>query len=134
MTNLVKNLVSLLPTKVQKAIKFYYKAYKIITQKNSYLVQIGYLESQVNKLPIDVNGNPLPWMNYPFIDFLSKRLYPEMEIFEYGAGYSSLYFANRVGKVISVEYNKEWYDKIKHYQDKFSNIHLLFYPLDDIIP
>ncbi|GAB4111050.1 MAG: hypothetical protein OHK0057_21310 [Thermoflexibacter sp.] len=134
MLNLVKSLISFLPVKVQKAIRLYYAAYQIITQKNSYLVQTGYMESHISKLPIDINGSPLPWMNYPFIDFISKRLRSEMEIFEYGAGYSSLYFANKVGKVVSVEYNRDWYNKIKDYENKFNNIHLHFYPLDDNYP
>lgn len=134
MVNLVKSLISFLPVKVQKAIRLYYKVYQIITQKNSYLVQTGYLESQVSKLPVDFNGKPLPWMNYPFIDFLSKRLRSEMELFEYGAGYSSLYFASKVKEVVSIEYNKDWYNKIKHYEDIFANIHLHFYRLDENYP
>ena len=36
-----------------------------------------------------------------------------MTVFEYGSGNSTLFFAQRVKEIISVETNKEWYEKIK---------------------
>jgi hypothetical protein len=40
------------------------------------------MESFKMKLPVDKDSKPIPWMTYPFIDFISDRLYPDMEIFE----------------------------------------------------
>ena len=37
-----------------------------------------------------------------------------MEIFEFGCGYSTLFYAEKVKTVISVEHNIKWINKIKH--------------------
>lgn len=61
---------------------------------------------------MDASGNPLPWMTYPAIDFLKKRIHEDMTIFEYGCGESTLWWSSRVKEVISVEHDKDWYDKM----------------------
>lgn len=63
------------------------------------------------KLCVDKNENPLPWYTYPAIEYLSQFDYANKNIFEYGCGYSSLFWATRANQVISVEDNPEWFDK-----------------------
>lgn len=53
----------------------------------------------------------LPWINYGAFDFLNERLNKEFQVFEYGSGSSSLFFSERVNRVISVEHDKNWYKK-----------------------
>jgi predicted O-methyltransferase YrrM len=50
----------------------------------------------------------LPWITFPAIQFLKRIIQPEMKIFEYGIGGSTLFFAKRVKEVISVEHDPEW--------------------------
>jgi predicted O-methyltransferase YrrM len=57
----------------------------------------------------DEDGNALPWMTYPAIEFLKKNLNSEHKIFEFGCGASTLFFAPRVKKVISLETNPIWF-------------------------
>ncbi len=73
--------------------------------------------------PVMKDGAPIPWMNYPLISFLNEKLNINMHVFEYGSGQSTLYFAHKVESVTSVEYDKEWYDKLL--SDAPENVKLL---------
>ena len=57
--------------------------------------------------------NELPWMTFPAISQIRDFLEPSMRVFEYGSGGSTVFFANRVKEVISVEHDKEWYQKLQ---------------------
>lgn len=59
----------------------------------------------------DKDGNTLPWYTYPAIEYLSELDYSKKNIFEFGCGYSSLFWANRAKQVISIEDNPEWFSK-----------------------
>jgi hypothetical protein len=76
------------------------------------LKENGWFRSFREKAPIDADGNPLPWLTYPAIEFLKKRVRREMSVFEYGCGASTLWWAMRVREVISVEHDKDWYERI----------------------
>jgi len=79
---------------------------------NGYLFEIGWVNSFNNTTSINKNGEPLPWATYPFIDFIDKRLSSNMNIFEYGSGNSTIYYAKKVKNLITVEHDKEWHDKL----------------------
>jgi len=100
------------------------KLLKMLLSMNSggYLKDIGWIESFKNQLPMDKEENPLPWVTYSFIDFISDRLTNEMNIFEYGSGNSTLWYAQRVNSVTSVEHDKEWFEKIKNSMPENVNI------------
>jgi hypothetical protein len=52
----------------------------------------------------------LPWFAYSAIDFLETYLRPEMRVFEFGSGGSTLFFARRCRSVVSIEDNARWRD------------------------
>ena len=54
------------------------------------------------KVCVDKDNNPIPWYTYPAIEYLSQFDYSNKEIFEYGCGYSSMFWANRAKKVTSI--------------------------------
>jgi hypothetical protein len=95
---------------------------------NGYLKEIGWIESFKMKMPVDKDLKPIPWMTYPFIDFISDRLSPDMEIFEYGSGNSTLYFASKVKWVYSIEHDEKWYKIMK--QIIPNNVNLYHIKLD----
>jgi len=68
----------------------------------------GWVRSCKEHRPIDRAGNPVPWITYPAIEFLSRRTRPDMFVFEYGSGASTLWWASRVERVISVEHDPDW--------------------------
>ena len=64
-------------------------------------------------MPIDIYGNPIPWMTYLAINFIEKRIKKEMTVFEYGCGNSTLWWAKRVKLVVSCEHDRQWYNNMK---------------------
>jgi len=79
----------------------------------------GWFMSVKTKQAVARNGEPIPWLTYPFIDFIGDRLNNSLEIFEFGAGNSSIYYAKRVKDVISIEHSPEWHKIIKS-NDKYN--------------
>ena len=70
----------------------------------------GYLRTNLlSKQPLDLEQ---PWFSYASIDFLQSFLGPQMSVFEYGSGGSTLFFARRVGTVISTEDNATWFENV----------------------
>ena len=84
----------------------------ILYGSDSYLTTSGWRETVKRGYPCRPDGSPLPWMNFAIIQFLEERLTKEMRLFEYGSGYSTLFYASLVGEVISVENDREWYATI----------------------
>ncbi len=52
------------------------------------------------------------WLTYPVIDFLKNYLRKDMRVFEYGGGGSTLFFAKRVAELVTVEHDKDWFQKL----------------------
>ena len=69
------------------------KAQRLFISRDSFLKSTGYLHSCAEGHPCEPDGSPLPWMNYALIRFLQQRLNPSLTLFEYGSGYSTLFFA-----------------------------------------
>lgn len=89
-----------------------------------YLSEIGWFRSFESKSPVDGHSEPIPWVTYSFIDFIADRIQKEHTIFEFGSGNSTLYYAKRALKVVSVEHDKAWFDKIS--ATKPSNSEMIF--------
>jgi len=77
----------------------------------SHLRQAGWFRSVKTRLAVDGEDRPLPWYPYCVIDLLEKRLSPEMELFEYGCGHSTLWYGARTRRVDGVEHNRDWFEK-----------------------
>jgi len=77
-----------------------------------YFKQLGWFDSLGLKGPIDRQGQPLPWYTYPAIFWLDSLLTGDERVFEYGAGHSTLWYAQRVAQVVSVEHNQRWYEQV----------------------
>ncbi len=80
------------------------------------------IERSINeKICLDKNDNPLPWYTYPAIEYLSQFDYRKKNIFEFGCGFSSLFWAKRANRVISIEDNLKWFEK---WQKEFDEANL----------
>ena len=55
----------------------------------------------------------MPWITFAAITYLKQVLSPDMRVFEYGTGGSTLFFARRVAEVISVEHDPVWYEQLR---------------------
>jgi SAM-dependent methyltransferase len=58
------------------------------------------------RTPLDLE---IPWFSYAAIDFLEGYLKPHMTVCEYGSGGSTIFFAQRVKSVFSIEDNAKWH-------------------------
>lgn len=72
----------------------------------------GWFRSYREQAAVDAAGNPIPWITYPAISFLAKRIRPEMTVFEYGCGNSTRWWAARVARVVSCEHDLAWHQKV----------------------
>jgi hypothetical protein len=70
--------------------------------------QRGWFRTVSTRAPVDREGHPIPLLTYPAIDWLDGVLEPEDEVFEYGMGGSTVWFAARVAHVTSVDHNREY--------------------------
>lgn len=68
----------------------------------------GWKKSFLEGIPQDENGNYLPWMTYPAIEFLQKNINKNQRIFEFGCGASTIFFAKKAKEVIAIETNEKW--------------------------
>lgn len=80
---------------------------------SSGIVERGWPESRRRGVPVDRDLNPLPWYTYPTIRFLEQRVRPAMVVFEYGMGYSTLWWAARVAHLTGCEHDQEWVARLR---------------------
>ncbi len=85
---------------------------------SGYLKESGWINSFNNSIPVGLNDNPVPWVTLPFIDFVAGRLTRDMEILEFGSGNSTLWYAEKVKLVTSVEHDSVWFERIKNIMPK----------------
>ena len=88
------------------------RAVRLLHYRRSFVRTTGLLRSFRERRPVDAAGDPLPWVSYPAIHLLNERLRPDHTVFEFGAGYSTLYFAARCAAVTTVEHDREWFDEV----------------------
>lgn len=109
---------------INSSVGFLYVIVRFFFKKKSYLKTTGWFESFKRGYPCRIDGEEIPWMNYTIIKILEDRLNKDLSLFEYGLGYSTIFYSRRVKNVISIEYNKVWFDLMKDRLDE--NVSLLF--------
>jgi hypothetical protein len=87
-------------------------AVKILMPHIGMLRQRGLAGSIARGESIDVEGNPLPCMSYPFIDYVNGLDLSACHLFEFGSGNSTRYWATRCRRVLAVESDGGWYGKV----------------------
>lgn len=85
----------------------------LLFNSKSYLRKTGWIASLRRGRPVTAGDEVvLPWMNYAMIEFLQDRLRKSHKVFEFGSGYSTIFFATRVLAVTSVENCEDWYQRM----------------------
>ncbi|MDE1180972.1 class I SAM-dependent methyltransferase [Paraburkholderia sp.] len=64
-------------------------------------------------MPTNGEGKFQPWLTYPLIEYLNGFDFSDKNVFEFGAGASTLFWAERAQTVTSVEFDQGWYDVLK---------------------
>ena len=81
----------------------------------SHLKKRGWFRSFSIKRSVNKDGVPIPWWSYGVIDFVEERLTKNMSILEFGSGGSTVWLADRVAGVVTVENDPEWADIVKSF-------------------
>jgi len=78
---------------------------------------ISYLRySLTKKTPLQIG---LPWWSYKSIHTIEPLLKKEHNVFEWGSGGSTLFLAKRTNKVVAVENNPDWFERVQSSIKKF---------------
>lgn len=62
---------------------------------------------------VNADGHPIPWYTFPALEYLEHLDFSKLSVFEYGSGNSSFWWAARALRVMSVENDRQWYEKIQ---------------------
>jgi hypothetical protein len=86
-----------------------------LTVKNYRILShdLGQYKSMRSRECRDVNNNAIPWYTYPAIEYINQLDFSDKIIFEYGSGYSTLFWAKRCKEIVSVEDSREWFNRLK---------------------
>jgi len=96
---------------------------------SGFMFKRGFLHSVVHhSIVVDGEISATPWFNYAIIDILDQRVGIDMSVFEYGAGYSTLWWQTRVKFVASVDHSKNWVSILR--KQIMPNVDLTFAKLE----
>lgn len=111
-------LVKIIPNRIRVLLQI----------QRSLLFRYGWLRAWWKGRSVDASGDPLPWITYPAIDFLSQFDFSDASVFEWGSGFSTLWWSKRCSRIASVESNPPWVPYIKSLLPE--SVELIVTPLD----
>ena len=85
-----------------------YTAYVILADPRSWRFLLRW-RSSFRSSPL---ADGVPWMPFKATEWLSSYLRRDMKVLEYGSGGSTLFFAQRVNFLVSVEHDSQWHSKV----------------------
>jgi predicted O-methyltransferase YrrM len=98
-------------------LRFYLKQSLKMLQRHPVPATVNDMFTQYKKWKAEgyekIFVHPTPWMAPSAVRFISQICNQSSVIFEFGSGSSTLYFAERVKQVISVEHNPEWFNSMQ---------------------
>ena len=70
-----------------------------------------------------------PWYTLQSIKYIGSLISPDMKVLEYESGYSTLWWAERVAEVTSIERSRDWYERLKAalVQKNYKNVKLIHF-------
>ena len=72
-----------------------------------------YIFNRIKVFVYEKTNPDVPWLTKKSNQLLSKLLKNSDVMLELGSGRSTKWFSERVKKIISLEHNREWYDRVK---------------------
>jgi hypothetical protein len=73
----------------------------------------GHQRSWESNSSVNARGEPIPWITYPALEYLSQFDYGDSEVFEYGGGNSTKWWASRAKWVTTVEDDARWFGELE---------------------
>jgi hypothetical protein len=85
----------------------------------------GHARSALGQRAVDAAGKPTLWVTYPTIDLIRCKDLRGRSVLEFGAGQSTLFWAHRAHKVVSMEDNVTWYEDVRGRLPPNADVHLV---------
>ena len=95
-------------TGVKLPIEELHLTYLIHKLRNEY----GFLESSRNNVPVSGYKEIMPLYTYPCYEYIRSMNWENSNVFEFGCGYSTVWWDNMKCNMYGVDKNKEWVDKV----------------------
>lgn len=86
----------------------------LLPEGSNMFMSSGWLQSILKSRPINDQGDPVPWFTYPAIDFLDTVIDENWKVFEWGGGYSTIWWANKVRLVTAIENDGKWHEELRN--------------------
>lgn len=97
-----------------------------------YLKPKGWLLSRYLYQPVQLDGQPIPWVTYASLHFINQKLAnTSFKVFEYGSGNSTLWFSERVQHIVSVEHDITYYTIVKSKLQSRTNVTYILANVED---
>jgi hypothetical protein len=87
--------------------------YRLLRVSSALLFDSGYVNAMFRRESIDRDGNKMPWFTYPCLEYLRQLDLSAKNVFEWGSGNSTLFWADKCNDVTSVENDQTYYQKVK---------------------
>jgi SAM-dependent methyltransferase len=71
-----------------------------------------YIYDRLSQIVYQRRHPDAPWLGHEMVRILENWLMPEDRGFEWGSGRSTIWFAERIGSLVSVEHNSAWYSRV----------------------
>lgn len=86
---------------------------------------LGFARSAELGQPVDRDGNPVPMYSYSLIEYLAGLDLSSKSVFEFGAGNSTLFWAERAKQVRAAESDAEWVQKLNAAKARHCSVDLV---------
>jgi hypothetical protein len=80
----------------------------------------GHASSVSAGASIDATQSPIPWITYAALFQLEQYDFGNCKVFEWGSGYSSLFWSPRVHSLVSIDHDPSWHEFVV--QKNLSNV------------
>ena len=109
MKKILRLIYNLIPSSIKNRIA---QVRKQLRNFNILARNYGQFRSMREWSCLDSSGWPIPWYTYPAIEYLNHLDFSQMNLFEFGSGNSTLWWAGKTKSVTSVEDDENWYNKV----------------------
>lgn len=72
--------------------------------------------------------NIYPWFSFPSLDYLNKHISPDMHVLEFGCGCSTIWWAQRVSRVTSIERSTYWISEVSQALSRHAMVNVELVP------
>jgi hypothetical protein len=73
-----------------------------------FAIASGHFRSSLARKALNKHGRPIPWYTYPAVDYIARLDVAGCRVLEFGGGQSTLWWAERAKKVVTVELDAGW--------------------------